>query len=68
MKVTMGGQLEVNKLILLDWTFWCLIRFFVSRSPYLALEYQSDVTKGVNFHLEVKIGGELEVKHLNLLY
>ena len=61
---TGGHEVKFTRL-----DFWVSYhRFFVSRSPYLALEYQSDVTKGVNLQLEVKIGGELEAKHLNLLY
>ena len=42
-------------------------RFFVSGNPYLALEYCSDSTGGHNCCLEVKIRGQLEVKHENLL-
>ena len=40
----------------------------MSGNPYLALEYCLDVTGGRNCRLEVKIGGQLEVKHQNLLY
>ena len=40
-----------------------LYGIFVSGNPYLALEYCSDVTGGRNCRLEVKIRGQLEVKH-----
>ena len=50
-------------------TYGCLyIGFFVSGNLYLALEYCSDVTGGRNCHLQVKIGGQLEVKHKNQLF
>ena len=38
-------------------------RFFVSGNPNLALKYCSDVTGGHKCHLEVIIGGQLEVSH-----
>ena len=43
-------------------------RFFVCGNPYLALEYCSDVTGGRNYHFQVKIGGQLMVKHKNQLF
>ena len=47
LEVIIRGQLEVNHLNLLYWTFGCLfIGFFVSGNPNLALKYCSDVTGG----------------------
>ena len=38
-------------------------RFLVMGNPNLALKYCSDVTDVHNCHLEVIIGGQLEVNH-----
>ena len=64
-----GGQLEVKDKISCKANMGVFkLFFFVSGNPYLALDYCSDVTGGRNCHLKVKIGGQLEVKHKNILY
>ena len=55
-----GGQLL--KSTVLD--SWVSFHSFLSfGNPNLALKYCSDVTEGHKCHLEVIIGGQLEVSH-----
>ena len=61
---SIGGQILKSTVLDLWVSFH---RIFGTGNPYMALEYCSDVIGGHNCHLKEKIGGQLEVKHLNLL-
>ena len=60
-----GGQ-SLKSTVLDLWVSFH--RFLLFGNPNLALKYCSDVTGGHNCNLEVIIGGQLEVNHLNLVY
>ena len=55
-----GGQ-SLKSTVLDLWVSFH--RFLVLGNPNLALKYCSDVTGGNKCHLEVIIGGQLEVSH-----